>query len=807
MKKILLAGSILGGLFTPQIAFAQTAPNAASAEAQAAESGGLNTITVTAQRREESLQDAPIAITAIAGADLASAGISTAADLSGLVPALEIQPAASGKANFYLRGVGGLTGNSLSDPAVAFNFNDVYISRPQGTGGHFFDLDRVEVLKGPQGTLYGRNATGGAINVIPARPQVGEVSGYATAAYGNYDHVQAEGALNLPLGDRAALRAAASYVKHDGYMSDGTSDQDDLSTRLSLRLEPSDIVNITIVGDYFRGRGLGTGSTIISNTGGRFTLDDRVGLGDPRAQAVYASTYVFPAGNTLRGLPTNTQFVHNDNFGISATINVETSLGQLTFIPAYRNNDGSSVTFSPGFYIAEQSSNDQFSAELRLASDDTERLSYILGAYYFDDAGDTPVFNTNSQYNASFQSFDYSSQSYAGFARLNYNVTEDLTLTLGGRYTSEERAFSGVNQTVNRFCLIPPFTFSQCPGAPNFAFGLTSIPSAFINLSGNGVLPFPLAGGTAAFVEGFDPDRFQVQLYTRIANDSSATFDKFTWRVGADYDLTPDNMLYASFETGFKSGGFFFSPTTNIYQPETIDAFTLGSKNSFMGNTVRLNLEAFYWTYQDQQVSHLGSALPPGSTQPVTIFPTENVGRAVFKGIEIEAEAMATDTTRLGATVQYLDAEYKSFVYNVPSNSPPQTGCRTASTGAATIGLDCSGFRPPNAPEWVVRLSGEQTFPLGNGADIVLDTSATFQSETLAGLEFLPVELQADYWLVDANLTYRAPSDRFFISAYVRNMFNETVFTNAFPPPLTSGLFVAPLRAPRTYGVRAGFNF
>ncbi len=806
-KNLLLTGTVLAGLVFPQLATAQDGGATASPDTVAAP-GGLNTITVTAQRREETLQDAPVAMTALAGDTLAQAGITDAAELSSLVPALEVQPGSGGKANFYLRGVGGLGGNSLADAAVAFNFNDVYISRSQGAGGFFFDLDRVEVLKGPQGTLYGRNATGGAINIIPARPRLGETSGHASLGYGNYNAIEAEGAINLPLGDVAALRAAAAYRKHDGYLSDGTNDQDELSARLSLRLEPSDGVDLTVVSDYFSAGGLGTGATIISNNGGTFALNDQIGLGDPLAQAVYRSNYIFVAGNPLTGLPAGTQSQDIDNWGISATLNVETPVGLITFIPAYRSNDSEVVSFSPGFMIEEEAENKQFSAELRLASDDNNALSYILGAYYFNDDGDVPRFTTNAQYNASWQEYSYGVESLAAFGRLNFNVTDDLTLTLGGRYTTEDRTFEGTFEGVSRFCLIPPFTFSVCPGAPIVPFGAPSVPNAFIDLSESGVGPFPLAGGTAAYVNGFDPPRFQIQLYTPITNNSEATFDKFTWRVGADWDVTPDNMVYASFETGFKSGGFFFSPASNTYQPETIGAFTLGSKNSFMNNTLRLNVEAFRWRYSDQQISHLGSAFDPIANQAVTIFPTENVGRATFQGVEIEGEALVTETTLLGVTLQYLDAKYDQFVFNVPANAPPQTACPTTpSPSTFSIALDCSGFRPPNAPEWTIQLDAEQTIPLGGSGEIVLDTSATFQSKTLTGLEFLPVQTQDDFWIVDASATYNAPGDGYFVTAYIRNAFNQAVFTNAFGPPFTSGLFVATMRPPRTFGIRAGINF
>ena len=792
----------LGSLATVTPALAQ------DTTAQAAEEGGLDDIIVTAERRAVSLQNAPVAVTALGGDALIQAGVSNPSDLSAMVPALEVSDMTGGKSLFYLRGVGNFAANSLSDAAVAFNFNDVYLSRSQATNGFFYDVDRVEVLKGPQGTLYGRNATGGAINVIPVAPRLGEVSGYLSGEYGNYDSIRLEGALNLPIGDDGAIRASFYRGSREGYLSDGTSDQDELGARLAMRAELTPKLDVTVTGDYFRGRGRGAGATIISDRGGRFNLDDRVGLSDPRAQAVYKEdTYIFVGGRFADGIP-DLSSVRIDNWGVSAKVNWESPVGTLTLIPAYRETDSNTISTQPGFWVGEHARNQQFTMEARLVSDDSKDLSYILGGYYFKENGQVPEFRTNAQFNAALQEFDYNTESYAFFGRLNYSVTPDFTVSLGGRYTKESKRFQGLYQGITRLCVTQTFQFSQCPGAPAIPFGFTALPLASTNLESAGIAPFPLAGGIAAYENGFDPDRFLVQLYSPIVNDSADSYSKFTYRIAADWQVTPDNLLYASYETGFKSGGFFFSPAKNTYAPETIEAFTFGSKNRFFGNKLRVNLEAFHWIYSNQQISHLGSALDPSTGQSVTIFPTENVGKASFSGVEVEVEALVTDTTKIGVQVQYLDARYKEFVYNVPANSPPQTACATApSGGGATIALDCSGFRPPNAPEWVVRLSGEQTLPLGNGGTIVLNGSASYQSATLAGLEFLPVQTQDDYWIVDAGITYNAPNDRFYIGGYIRNAFNETVFTNSFPPPLTSGLLVAALRPPQTYGVRAGVRF
>ena len=275
MKKTLLATSCIVSLgLGVAPAFAQTAAPEASAEE---ESAGLTDIIVTAQRREENLQKAAIAVSAVSSDQLVQGGVTDPTQLTNLVPSLQIAKAAGPYAFFYLRGVGNFNANALSDSAIAFNIDGVFVARPSSTGGVLYDIDRIEVLKGPQGTLYGRNATGGAINIITRKPELGKFGGDASISYGNYDAIQFNGALNAPLGERAAVRVAGQYVKHDGYMTDGTSDQDDLAGRIQFKFEASDAITINLGADYYRQKGRGMGSTVLSDA----VTNRRVGIHRP----------------------------------------------------------------------------------------------------------------------------------------------------------------------------------------------------------------------------------------------------------------------------------------------------------------------------------------------------------------------------------------------------------------------------------------------------------------------------------------------------------------------------------------------
>ena len=266
MKSLLLARSALVLMSLTAPAAAQDKdPNDGSAEqedllptaaAQPEEQTAADTdeglgaeILITAQRREESLQRAAIAVTALAGDALVDAGVTQATDLTRLIPSLQVAPASS-FTQFYLRGVGTFGANAFAEQGVAINLDGVYLSRPAAPAGLFYDLARVEVLKGPQGTLYGRNATGGAVNVITNGPELGELGGFVTAEYGNYDTIRASGAFNLPLGDRAALRIAGQHAEHDGYYSDGYDDEDTTAARASVHLDSGAGLDATLMFDF-----------------------------------------------------------------------------------------------------------------------------------------------------------------------------------------------------------------------------------------------------------------------------------------------------------------------------------------------------------------------------------------------------------------------------------------------------------------------------------------------------------------------------------------------------------------------------
>jgi iron complex outermembrane recepter protein len=737
---------------------------------------GLEEIVVTAQRREESLQHAAIAVTALSGDQLAQAGAVKVEDLTQLVPALQVSPAAGPYPLFYLRGVGNFNGNALSDSALAINLDGVYVARPSSAAGMFYDVSRLEVLKGPQGTLYGRNATGGAINVITNKP-TNELSGEFTADFGNYRAKNFEGYINVPFSSVVKARLSVQSTEHSGYMSDGTDDDYGRAARLQVLVTPTDQLSINTSADFYHQGGKGVGATTLAGAQSFIDGNPRVGNTSPASNAIYSQTFYFLAGETFGPLLTKTLFINpattniqqdNNYWGVSSTLDWKTDAGTLTVIPAYRHGSLDFTSAAAGFLIQQEETDKQGSIEARFASNANQPFTYLGGFYYLNEKINVGNATYDQQYNASAQQYDPSTESYAVFGRIGYAITNSFRLNAGARYTDDHKSFDG---TLNAASTICPGAFIPPPFGPQFCFG------------GVGQVTIPSLP---------------------IDQHTSDSWRQTTWRAGAEYDLSSASLLYAAVETGFKAGGFFFSHDNPTYQPEKITAYSVGSKNRFLDNRLQLNGELFYWLYKNQQVSHVSV----DSTGTV-IFATDNVGKATMKGFELEAQYLLMTNTLISADENYLDAVYDSYSYLYPNlGAPPVTACPYALTSTGTeYTVNCSGRTPPQSPRWSFNAGLQQTIPVGYGS-IVGTINTHFQTETLTGLEFSTLEEQSSYWLTNATLGYRAPHDRWSVTGYVNNLADKTVIAGTFPHPLAGAeITAATLRPPRTYGVRFGVKF
>lgn len=735
-------------------AHAQETGAPASAEPQS-EAGSvmLDDIVVTAQRRSENLQRTALAVSAVTGANLEAAGVSEAQNLTKLVPSLQIAPAA-GLTQIYLRGVGTFGANAFAEQAVAFNVDGVYLSRPSAVGGVFFDLERIEVLKGPQGTLYGRNATGGAINVITRKPETGNASGSVALEVGNFNLVKGSGFVNLPVGDNSALRVATQIVDRDGYLSDGYDDEIGQAVRAQW-LTKTGQVSILLSGDYYHRGGKGSGATVLP-----YLSDDPwTGLADPRITAVFPTLPLVQPPITAR-IPLTDGFNHSAFWGLSSTIDADFGFATLTFLPAYRRVRDDYRSFAAGYLIQIDSTTDQWSAEARLASNGSGPLKYVLGAYYFDESIDSRGFYDQGPQNTVIRN-DLTTRSHAFFGQATYSLTETFRLTGGLRYTHERK--TQASDSVQNVYVAALGTFIANAGKPV----------------------------------------------------GDVSFNRATWKAGVEFDAGANSLIYASASTGFKGGGFYAGVGPNTFEPEILTAYTVGSKNRFAGGRLQLNIEAYHWRYKDQQITHLG----PVATSATTFGPrflTENAGQANIWGVEIDGLIRASRDDLFSFNLIYNHTKYGDFRYRQysASGAVPNVACARSfvqaanpPTPAAIYAIDCSGRPLVNAPKWAANFGYDRTFAFSSGAKVVAAVSSRIEGSRYLGIEYLPTQRQGWYHMSDARISFTPAKGGWSVGAWINNIENEAVYSQATTHPVKTTITINPLRPPRTFGLRASLDF
>lgn len=726
------------------VALASACPASAQGDAaqdgEAAGASGIADIVVTAQRRAENVQKSSLSIEVI-DADTA-ASITDAKDIAALVPGVQISQGGS-TMQTYVRGVGDFGSSSLNQSAVSYNIDGVYVADTASVSTQFYDLARIEVLKGPQGTLYGRNASAGSVNLVYARPELARSSGDFLLEIGNYDLVHGTVAANVPIGANAALRASGNIVRRDGYLSDGTNDDRQEGARLQLLVEPSDMVSIRLAGDVASRSGRGGGSVLIPRQAGngKFT-----GAIDPENNAVRLA--IAPAAYTPgAGLPPAAQtglledtFIDVDQYNLTAELTLNLGFADLTFIPAYRNSESSIGSYISGSPFLNQEDIEQQSYELRL-SHEADWGNIIVGAYYLklDQLTAAQVFTAT--YITADQIANLGTESIAGFGQATVNLTDSVRAIAGVRYTDEDRSIDASDVT-------------------------------------NGV-----------------------------DFDSEVTFKKWTWRAGLEYDLSPDNMLYATASKGFKSGGFNIfqaTPTiTNAYEPETLYSYVLGLRNRFADNTVQFNVEGFYWNYKNSQQNALAFT-PAGNLQ----FSSFNAASATLYGVDADLVFQPTPNDTFTAALSYLHTEFDDFILNPPfPTDPASNGCALNNT-APPFSIDCSGKRLPRAPRWSGNASYEHAFELAGGNRLTLGASMDFASSRALGINYVSNEQAGSFVRFNAQAGYAFGTDqRFNITAYIRNITNEEIPIAGNQAGLTPNLIYAQVAPPRTFGVSLRMGF
>ncbi|AOR80827.1 TonB-dependent receptor, plug [Sphingomonas sp. LH128] len=593
MKAFHLTASVIAvgfAAFQCASALAQSADTVPAQDAAEA-SAQTDEIVVTALRRDQALSKAPVAIAAVAGDKLLSEGVTSSRDLQNVIPNVQ-----AGPAGFAIRGVASTDFSEKGDPSTAYNLDGVNIARPTEQALTMFDVSRVEVLRGPQGTLYGRNATAGVINVITNRP-TNKWEGAYSLEYGNYNTVRANGMLNAPIADGIALRLAGAYNNHDGFTAthdghDKLDDQNDFGLRASLLFDIGSATTLFVSGDYEQ-----------SDTNGqaRVALDRAVAQNDD-----HSLRYQNP------GMDTYSRF---NSGGVTAELNSDLGFAKLTYLFGWRKstwreltvrNDIPSDSSQVNGAFTSFQNHQQDSHELRLASQGSGPLSWVVGAYYFHEKTYTaPELDfVNQGFTLSYD-LNASAKSYAGFGQATYEVVPGVRVTGGVRWTKDSKDRTGTQYfTLNGLGLTFPSDYSgHYPGG---------------GISGSRV----------------------------------------TWKGSVEADLTPTILAYAGVTSGYKAGGFNDGTPNDVssvpfyYKPERIISYEAGVKGTTLGRSLYFSLTGFYYDYRDLQqglVKTTGGAV------------TLNVPKAKVQGIELEGNYRLGANTRIDYSLAYLDATYGEF--------------------------------------------------------------------------------------------------------------------------------------------------
>ena len=705
------------------ILFAQVAAGVAHAQ-----TAPLEEVVVTAQKRAGNLQDTPIAISAVTGDAIEKLNIDDIGAIAAANPSL-VYSEAGGEAQLYIRGIGSNIFNIGADQSVATHIDGVYTGRANMGLTQFLDIDRVEILRGPQGTLYGRNATGGAINIISRAP-TDEFEGYVSGLVGSFDRIDVRGAVAGPITENLSGRLAVRRLKDDGYTEDldpqggdKVDDNDLAALRGSLRWK-SDALTATLIAEYSEFENGNTSIFPIDNTG----LAESLGAKPNRdIHKTYNNTPSFHEWET--GAVTGIL-----DWTLTDTTNLNLTVGYRDWDSDFLfNTDGTEIEITRTTLSYES---EQLSAELRL-SGESGWGRWLVGAYWFDEdkygalglvrSGFTPpavLVPRSFIFRA-----DGTGEATALFGQVDFKLADTWTLSAGLRYSDEKKG-----DFLRQSTLLPD----------NELLGLFT--------------PNPIPDATPA----------STRRVTR-------SWDAWTPRVGLEFRPSDDRLFYLTYSEGFKSGGFNDLSVVNPpFDPELVDSIEVGAKTEWLGGRLRANASAFYYDYTDLQVSVFASV---GS---ITTTFTTNAAEATVQGLELDLVAKVTESLDIAASLAVLDATYDRFV--TPYGSCTAVNVALDARCAGRVGLprliDAAGNRLNNAPEFKGSVSATYRFDLSGGGSISLQGAAHHQGRVY----FLPanttVMSQSSYTLVDARIGYENESGDLAVGAFVKNLADEDYFHN-----------------------------
>ncbi len=724
-------------------------------------------LIVTARRTAESLQDVPASVSAFTEDHMERLGAIDATGLQGAVPNLNIVQGrgSSNATNIYIRGIGQPDALQTFDPAIGFYVDGVYYSRIRGTQMELFDIERVEVLRGPQGTLYGKNTIGGAYSIITRRPDQ-DPNGLFQVTIGDYGQLEARVAASGPLTDTLAVGGALFGATRDGYVTNPVTgeeynDRNAWGGRFQAALDVTPDFSLDFAADYTEEDNalvMGQATNTLTHILG-FPL-----LPLPPTPPEFAFT-----ATPTPGLPNSTELTHwGASMRASWELNDNWTLRSITAHRDLENTDYVDIDATAleiGDVLVDVAQ-DQFSQELQ-AIYESERFTMVSGLYYLrenivshqeayaDDfvtgfALPSPPFPANAPATSFLRTVDddLETTSWAAYLNGTFALTDRLNASVGVRYTEESKDYLRTTSTFsNNIFLIGTFAFQD-----------------------------------------------------------EETWENVSPMVSLDYEVSDDVLLYGRVAQGFKSGGFNGRANNpgedQPYDPETVTSYEIGAKTDWWDNMLRANVAVFYNDYRDFQARVSRSVVSDTQPVPAIDFAVLNAGGLEIYGAELELSANPVENLTLDAQIGYLHAEYTEFieVRNLANPAPPPATIPTA--------IDRSFQEPAFSPEWTARFGAAYEFDLGGAGALTLAGSARYRSSMalavdnsniFTGVEF-PGMHQDEYWLYDASLTWEA-TDVLSVALIGRNLSDEVYRTDAQEFSSVGGIRTAYYGAPQTWSV------
>lgn len=690
----------------------------------------LEEVIITVQKRSQTVQDTPAAVTAIGGDMAATRGVSELAAIQNLVPSVRLQKQ-SASTQIYIRGVGSSLDFPMIEPPNAYNINGVYIPR-EVSSASIVDVERIEVLPGPQGTLYGRGALGGVINTVVKRP-TDEMETKLLIETGNYSSLRTTVTQNMPLSDDLRFRGTLSSIKRDGYMKSNAGSQEDLAAYLSFDYSPSDAFSAYVWGHFEQKDG--SPSNLVSKGSNTDRRSQRYATSDPWDDRLLGSLASYA---TLGPIEEKSKVWSTSLIGAEINWDINDQLS-LTYIPSYLDFDwhqNHMITHKNSFFGEEI---EQQTHELRFSYDNDAAITALAGLYayqletsgqlYIQFGANEPFPGPAGRWSIAYDTRQHELKGIALFGELTYELSDTLRVALGGRVSEDEREANGYQ--------------------PNFVQQPTEGSQVPISLFSGAPVP---------------------------TWENEESWNNVDWKVGIEYDIGAESLLYATIQTGFQPGTFDNFPDA-VTEESNLLAFTAGTKNQFFDGQLVLNNEFYYYTYDNllTQAWDAASGANHLRNADVTIFGDQ---------LELAYMPEQTPNTQFKLSMGYLHGRYGEF---------------------SVDGLEAyEDSQLQNSPEWTFTFGIIHDFELDSGAYIRADITSRYESGYWANFLHSSGLYQEAYTKTDASLTYHSTNESWTLGLWVRNLENQDVQAIAATgnPVTDPGPGAAYLEPPRTFGLR-----